>query len=122
MMMNEEQYTLDYSFIGSNIKRLRAKAKISQIDLAKASNISQTHLSNIENGHTGLSFSIATKICHCLDCSLDELVYGGKEQQASPKTGRLVSECTVEELQDIIRVAFSQLMLESFGPKAETKE
>ncbi len=38
-------------------------------------------MSNIENGNTGISLSMACKIAHVLECSLDELVYGIKEHK-----------------------------------------
>lgn len=38
-------------------------------------------MSNIENGNTGISLSMACKIAHVLECSLDELVYRIKEHK-----------------------------------------
>lgn len=43
----------DYKLIGNNIKQMRTKSQVSQQSLAKAINISQTHMSNLENGKTG---------------------------------------------------------------------
>ena len=45
----------DYKLIGNNIKQMRTKSQVSQQSLAKAINISQTHMSNLENGKTGVS-------------------------------------------------------------------
>ena len=36
----------DYKLIGNNIKQMRTKSQVSQQSLAKAINISQTHMSN----------------------------------------------------------------------------
>ncbi len=47
--------------IGHRIKLLRIENKISQKVLAKKLCISQTHLSNIENGRVGLSENEAEK-------------------------------------------------------------
>lgn len=52
----------DYKLIGNNIKQMRTKSQVSQQNLAKAINISQTHMSNLENGKTGVSLAIAIRI------------------------------------------------------------
>lgn len=62
--------------IGSHITNIRMKQGMRQIDLARAVEISQTHMSNIENGNAGLSLHTACKISQILHCSIDELVYG----------------------------------------------
>ena len=51
----------DYKLIGNNIKQMRTKSQVSQQSLAKAINISQTHMSNLENGKTGVSLAIAIR-------------------------------------------------------------
>ena len=60
--------------VGSNIKKIRVQRGISQIKLAKCVGISQTHMSNIENGHTGISLWTAVKISRVLECSIDQIV------------------------------------------------
>lgn len=65
--------------IGSHITNIRMKQGMRQIDLARAVEISQTHMSNIENGNAGLSLHTACKISQCLGCSIDELVYGPED-------------------------------------------
>lgn len=60
--------------IGHRIKLLRIENKISQKVLAKKLCISQTHLSNIENGRVMLSLKALLKLKRIFDCTLDELV------------------------------------------------
>lgn len=54
-----------------------------QIDLARKIEISQTHMSNIEKGNTGISLLTACKISSCLGCSIDNLVYGMEEKKTN---------------------------------------
>lgn len=72
--MNENSF--DNKSIGTNISMLRMRRGMRQIDLARNIEISQTHMSNIENGNTGVSLHTACKISQILHCSIDELVYG----------------------------------------------
>lgn len=74
--MNNE---INNKLIGSHIIRIRLKQGMRQIELASAAEISQTHMSNIENGNVGLSLLSACKISQYLDCKIGELVYGPEE-------------------------------------------
>lgn len=51
MNMTEEYNRL----IGKRVKMQRISAKVSQTELAKELGVTQTHLSNIENGRAGLT-------------------------------------------------------------------
>lgn len=62
---------INYKKIGDNIRKLRIQHGITQIELAKAIGISQTHMSNIEKGNTGISLWTAVKISRVLQCSID---------------------------------------------------
>ena len=77
----------DYKLIGNNIKQMRTKSQVSQQNLAKAINISQTHMSNLENGKTGVSLAIAIRISKHLNCSLDELIFG-MDKKSYPAAGK----------------------------------
>ncbi len=83
------QQEINYKDVGTRIKRLRMQAGISQIELAKAINISQTHMSNIEKGNTGISLWTAIKISRVLECSIDSFAY---EEKSSVK--KVVSDST----------------------------
>lgn len=67
----QEENNINYKKIGERIRKLRIQKGISQIQLAKAIDVSQTHMSNIENGNTGISLWTAVKISRVLDCSID---------------------------------------------------
>lgn len=57
--------------IGHRIKLLRIESKISQKALAKMLCISQTHLSNIENGRVGVTLLHLIKIKELFECPIE---------------------------------------------------
>lgn len=57
--------------IGHRIKLLRIENKISQKVLAKNLCISQTHLSNIENGRVGVTLLHLIKIKELFECPIE---------------------------------------------------
>lgn len=99
-MQNAEE--MDYRKIGDNIKKLRRQKGISQIELAKAIEVSQTHMSNIENGNTGISLWTAVKISRMLDCSVDMLVDNIKRESKSTEKEKYL--IYVDELADILKI------------------
>ena len=60
--------------IGEAIKIRRIKQRIHQTKLAEQLGISQTHLSNAENGRAMLSLKALLKLKIIFGCTLDELV------------------------------------------------
>jgi XRE family transcriptional regulator, regulator of sulfur utilization len=56
--------------IGNTIKKLRKKKNIQQNELAEKSGISQTYLSQIENGSRSATIDTLEKICLALDIPL----------------------------------------------------
>ena len=60
--------------IGETIKIKRIQKRITQTNLAKKLKISQTHLSNAENGRVMLSLKALLKLRDIFECTLDELV------------------------------------------------
>ena len=83
----KEESVIDNKKIGSCIKKIRMQKGISQIELAKAINVSQTHMSNIEHGNAGLSLCTAVKIARVLNCSIDQFAdedrYDGSDKRNS---------------------------------------
>lgn len=77
---------------------------ISQIKLARSLDISQTHMSNIENGYTGLSLAITIKISRYLGCSIDELVYGKKQLKDNERDNNVLSGFSAEDLLDALKL------------------
>lgn len=102
--MSEEMKDVDYKRIGENIRLIRMAKGTSQIKLARSLDISQTHMSNIENGNTGLSLTTAIKISRYLGCSIDELVYGKKEVKESSKENDILAGLSAEDLLDALKL------------------
>ena len=66
MNMTEEYNRL----IGKRVKMQRISAKVSQTELAKELGVTQTHLSNIENGRAGLTIPNLIKLHQILECPI----------------------------------------------------
>ncbi len=67
---------LDYEKIGLRIKTLRLEKKILQTDFGKMLGISQTHMSNIENGNAGITLENLVKMASIFACTIDNIVFG----------------------------------------------
>ena len=60
--------------VGANIQRLREKRFLSQAELARRVNISQSMLSQIEKGIKNPSLLVGKEIADALGCSVDRLL------------------------------------------------
>lgn len=93
---------IDYKKVGCCIKKIRIQKGISQIELAKAIGVSQTHMNNIENGNTGISLWTAVKISRVLDCSIDQFAdedrYNNKNK---PKKNHLID---IDDLAEALKI------------------
>ena len=65
---------LDYKAIGERIKTARINKKFTQDKIAEMTELSNTHVSNIENGSTKVSLPTLVKIANLLEVSVDELL------------------------------------------------
>lgn len=65
---------IDYYDIGCRIKAARERQNITQQNLAELAELSITHVSNIENGHTKASLAALIHIANALNVSTDELL------------------------------------------------
>ncbi len=99
--MTEMQDLQELRTIGQNIKTMRTRCNVSQCTLAQNINVSQTHLSNIENGKTGVSLAIIIRISKSLGCSLDSLIYGSEYEPPEPAK-KMLTDCTVTDLSALI--------------------
>jgi len=64
------------SVIGTNVRKLRNKKKLSQEELAFNAEIDRSYLSEIENGHKNLSVEMLDQIAGALDVKISELFRG----------------------------------------------
>lgn len=93
---------LDRVAIGARIKQLRQAKKISQTDFSKILNITQTHLSNLETGKSGLTLNCVIALCNEFDCSADYLIFG--VQKPAISGGSSNSQYSEKDIEIAIRV------------------
>lgn len=67
-------YGIDVKSTGTEIKIRRIRSRITQKELAEVLGVSQTHLSNVENGRTMLGLEGFLKVKRYLGCTLDDLL------------------------------------------------
>lgn len=67
---------LQYKEMGNRIKLRRKELKIKQAELAEALEISNNHMSSIENGRQKPSLDTFIGICKCLKVTPDYLLLG----------------------------------------------
>ncbi len=60
--------------LGQNMKRIRAKKKMSQGDISRALEVDRGYLSNIENGKKNTTLATLQKLADALGVSPDELL------------------------------------------------
>lgn len=60
--------------LGQNLRKLRLKKKMSQVDLATALGVDRAYISNIENGRMNPTLSTLEKIAGALGVSTSELI------------------------------------------------
>ena len=60
--------------LGQNMKRIRAKKKMSQGDIARALDVDRGYISNIENGNKNPTLATIQKLANALGVSADELL------------------------------------------------
>lgn len=77
--------TVDYNRIGIRISQRRRELKMKQCSLAEKTNLSNNHISNIENGHSVPSLETLAKICEVLDVTPDFLLLGNIKTNDVPK-------------------------------------
>jgi len=67
--MNEDSKKL-----GVNLKRIRVKSNITQIEIAKTLGVDRSFISNIENGKTNPTLSTIASLAKVLGVSTNELL------------------------------------------------
>ena len=65
---------IDYENLGTRMKELRIKMKLTQAEVAKALNVTPGYISNVENNRTAMSLRILIYYARRLNISLDALI------------------------------------------------
>lgn len=92
---------IDYKKIGYRISQRRKELKIRQSDLAKVLDISDNHVSNIENGHNPPSLKTFLELCNALNTTPDYFLLGNIKMTPSENINDMLKLCTPEELEMI---------------------
>lgn len=64
----------DAKKLGENLKSIRTKKNITQIEIAKILSVNRSFISNIENGKTNPTLSTITNLAKALGVSTNELL------------------------------------------------
>lgn len=99
---------MQYKEMGSRIKLRRKELKMQQAALAEALEISNNHMSAIENGREKPSLDIFVQICYKLNVTPDYLLLGNMNAYNVPKDIseklRLCSQADIELAKDFIEL------------------
>ncbi|MGN0167932.1 MAG: helix-turn-helix domain-containing protein [Acetatifactor sp.] len=64
----------EFDNLGSQIKELRIKMKLTQAEVANALNVTPGYISNVENNRTAMSLRILMYYARLMNISLDSLI------------------------------------------------
>lgn len=64
----------EFDNLGSQIKELRIKMKLTQAEVASALNVTPGYISNVENNRTAMSLRILMYYARLMNISLDSLI------------------------------------------------
>lgn len=97
-----------YSEMGNRIKIRRKELRLKQAELAETLEISNNHMSSIENGRQKPSMDIFIKICKYLNVTLDYLLLGTMHAYNVPQDIldklRLCNQPDIELAKDFIEL------------------
>ncbi len=104
--MSEVEKT-DYQKIGTRIREIRVKRRMSQADLAYTAHISLPHISDIELGKTKMSLATFLRVAEALQASTDGLLRPDVPEVKNiyqKELQDLLADCTPSEIDAIINI------------------
>lgn len=93
--------------IGENVRNLRRSRKLTQPALAKLAKVSQSTISDLENGKKGVSAEILQQISKALNTTLDSLFNGGdlletkQSKTIEPSTSSLLEDYEIKFFENL---------------------
>lgn len=94
--------------VGNNLKVLRTQRRIRQQELAAKLGISQTHLSNLEQGRSQISLRNLVRCANILQCRLGDFFTmpesDGAEATEAGDAGTLPATYTLAEIQQLLQL------------------
>lgn len=103
----KEQELTERQLVGSRIREARINRHMSQADLAVKANISLPHISNIEQGKTGMKLESFIRIIEALQVSADSLLRPDVPEVKSlyqSEFDELLADCSPKELDSIMKI------------------
>ena len=94
--------------MGNHIKIRRKELRIKQAELAEKLNISNNHMSSIENGRQKPSLDVFIQICNVLNVTPDYLLLGSMHAYNIPQDIidklHLCNQCDIELTRDFVEL------------------
>lgn len=102
---------LNYTLIGTRIKKKRKSQKLTQERLSEMAGISPQHMSQIESAKTKLSLPTLINICNALNVSADKILCdvlsADNAEQVNNNIAETFKDCTADEVYLMLSVAES---------------
>lgn len=92
---------INYSIIGSRIKKIRKNKKITQENLAEIIDVSVSYISRVERGTTKINLKRLLEICAVLEISAGEILDGISSNSTSylhSDLNDLLKNCPAEKM------------------------
>lgn len=109
---------LDYKEIGRNIRHCGKSCKLKQKDLAEKVNVTEQHISHIENGSTKLSLPTLVAIANALsvDCNtlLGATLVNSQEKLMKNELGEIVGHMDAKRLRFCLEFCRLLMSFESY--------
>ena len=109
--VGEFNMELNYTLIGSRIKKIRKSQKLTQERLSEMAGISPQHMSQIESAKTKLSLPTLINICNALNVSADkvlcDVLTADTAEQVNADIADTFKDCTADEVYLMLSVAES---------------
>lgn len=99
--------SVDYKRIGSRIREIRVKRKMSQAELAEKTQLSLPHISDIELGKTKMKLSTFVSLTEVLQVSADSVLRSNIPEVNGiyqNEFSELLSDCTPSEIDSILKI------------------
>ena len=92
---------INYLKLGERIRTYRLMSKLSQEELAEAADLTNVHISNIENGNKNPSIDVIVSIATALNVTPDQLLVDSLPQNKNDLNSLLL-DCTPEEVSILV--------------------
>ena len=99
---------VDYSIIGSRLKRARIKAGLTQQELAEKTNLSVAFISRVERGSSHINLKRLSEFCSILDVSEGYILNGvadSDENYLYNEFNDILKKCSPEKQKLIYKIS-----------------